>query len=224
MLTTTAFVAALSYGDALYINGNAVVLRSHASGICWCVPVSPEQQARVVEFCGASLQRTLTDAEMTAINTLGAKGLHAHEASATFHLGYSLADRNGALMLRSTYADHAPGEVVCHYYEQRVTAYEFRRTHTWTGDPDPLPMHLQRVALGLYRNETGREFRLEAGIASEITSIPILKPTKGVRPGTEFRWDASWGRWERRYKTAPYWRACVRLLGEERTIHQKEIV
>lgn len=215
----TEFVVHFSYGDALYLRSGAVALRSHRTDVCWCIPVIGDvHAARVAAFCGKSSQRLLTEQQMIAINSVGAKGLLAHENNAAFHLGDSLAERNGWLVLRSTYASTRPGEVICHYYPQpSVSAYDFRRTYGWSGDADPLPMRLRHVVGSLFRNEAGRDLRLERGTAADVTVIPILKPMKGVPDGTDFRWSSTDGCWERLYRTRPYWRSCIRIIGAERS-------
>ena len=137
-------------------------------------------------------------------------------------IGWSFVDRGGWLCLRLAWASQTPGEIVCHYWRQPCTAAEFRRTYGWEGDPDPLPMSLHYVAPGLYRNEKGRDFRtMNDSAASAVAIVPVLQPTKGVRLGTEFRWDSVWGRWERLYKKHPHWRAVPRLLGDERPAPQE---
>lgn len=132
-------------------------------------------------------------------------------------IGWSFIERHGWLCLRLASASQKPGEIMCHYWQQPCPSVEFRRTYGWQGDPDPLPMALQYIAPGLYRNEKSREFRTSKGCAPlAVAIVPVLQPAKGVRADTRFRWDSSWAYWERLYKTQPYWRSVPRILGNER--------
>jgi len=87
-----SFVVNFSYGDALYLSGVAVVLRSRRTGICWCVPVERAVAQELVDaFCGSSRRRALTSDDMIAIHRAGAKGLRAHEQAAERQMADTVA-------------------------------------------------------------------------------------------------------------------------------------